>query len=150
MDGKELPLSCAPVTLNPIIPREGERISISGYPYPNKPVLVTNSGTIASVQLLKLKEIPIPGHPIQKRPQAYEVHLGDVEINPGNSGGPVYLESDASVIGVCVSSVRSPAWFGDGTFASIQGRNIFYSSGLTTIIPTTYVIELLTSSRVMF
>ncbi|MBA7691891.1 hypothetical protein ES703_100446 [subsurface metagenome] len=28
MDGKELPLSCAPVTLNPVFPREGEKIGI--------------------------------------------------------------------------------------------------------------------------
>ncbi len=68
---------------------------------------------------------------------------GDVEVNPGNSGGPVYLEDDASVIGVCVSFRGSNIWTDDGTIATILGRQLFYSSGLTTIIPSKYILDIL-------
>lgn len=145
---KVLPLSCDVVKFPTVLPREGESIGISGYPYPNKSALITNAGTLAAVCMLQTKYMQRPGLPYPKK-EFLDVHIGDLEINPGNSGGPTFKVEDASVIGVCVSSLGSPSWFGDGTIASVQGRNIYYSSGLTTIIPSTYVIQLLASCKII-
>lgn len=125
--------------LNPNRPRDGAAVGISGYPF-GKPVLVTNAGWMATSWDSELKVIT----DIPDRPKWYaeydigDVYLADVEVNPGNSGAPVYLSESATVIGVCVASLPSPIW--DKTK---KPQPLFYSSGLTRVVPIRYVIELL-------
>ena len=58
-------------------------------------------------------------------------------------GAPVYLVEKAVVIGVCVGSKPAPVRDQRDKHATIGGRKLFYSSGLTTVVPVSYVIELL-------
>lgn len=118
-----IPVPAVAVQLRPDRPREGQWIGISGYPF-QEHVLITNSGYIASVWTM-------PNY------------LADAEVNPGNSGGPVYLVEDASVIGVCVASRGTPIWREGGEVARILDQELYYSSGLTHIISTRFVIDLL-------
>jgi len=121
--GVEIPIPASALILNPNKPIEGQRIGISGYPLQER-VLISSSGHIASIW-----KVPY--------------YLADIEVNPGNSGGPVYLIDDASVIGVCVSLKPSPIRSKNGKYVVVNGQIVYASSGLTNIIPTKYVIELL-------
>ena len=122
---KELPIPAGAVRLRRERPLDGQEIGISGYPLAQR-VLVTNSGHIASVW-------------------ADPNYLADVEVNPGNSGGPVYLVEDASVIGVCVALRGSNVWNEHG-----EPQKLFYSAGLTSIIPAEHVIELLNRHEISY
>ena len=117
--GKDVPIQVSTAKLRSQRPMEGQWIGISGYPFEER-VMVTNSGYVASVWT-------IPNY------------LADAEVNPGNSGGPVYLVEDASVIGVCVAIRGSKVWNERGE----PVPNLFYSSGITQIIPTLRITELL-------
>jgi S1-C subfamily serine protease len=125
IDERDIPVPASAVKLRRERPMEGQWIGISGYPL-EKRVLVTNSGHIASVWT-------IPNY------------LADIEVNPGNSGGPVYLVEDASIIGVCVALTGSNVWNEHG-----ERQNLFYSAGLTSIIPTTRIIELLDRHQISY
>lgn len=139
IDGKEIPLLFGTVTLNPNRPQDGAAVGISGYPF-GEPVLVTNVGWMATSWSFDIKEVPVPGAPEWFRwPDIADVYLADVEVNPGNSGGPVYLIENAAVIGVCVASKPAPVRDQMGN----PIRQLFYSSGLTIVVPSRYVIELL-------
>lgn len=80
-------------------------------------------------------------------PEIADSYLTDVETNPGNSGAPVYLAENANVIGVCVAN--KPALIRDdqGGIASVGGKQLCYSSGLTIVIPICYVIELMRKNK---
>lgn len=119
----DIPVPAEAVRLNPNRPQEGQWVGISGYPFEER-VLVTNSGYIASVWTL-------PNY------------LVDAEVNPGNSGGPAYLVEDASVIGVCVATKGSPIWRENGEVTQILGHTLYFSSGLTHIIPARCVTEIM-------
>lgn len=137
---KEVPLLFGTAALNPNRPRDGEAVSISGYPL-GEPVLVTNTGWMATSWAFEIKEIPIPGAPEWFRmPDVADAYLADVEVNPGNSGAPVYLVENATVIGVCVGSKLAPIRDQQG---NIGEPKLFYSSGLTVVVPARYVIDLL-------
>jgi S1-C subfamily serine protease len=102
-------------------PDEGEPVAVSGYPL-RSPVMVTTSGAIASSWEVDQKTFSS---------HVSDSYLADMHVNHGNSGGPVFSIVDGSVIGVCVSIV--PDSLGSG----------YYNSGLSSIIPAKYVIELL-------
>jgi len=125
-----VPVPALHLKLNPKRPIEGQRIGISGYPLQER-VLITNSGHIASVW-----NTPY--------------YLADIEVNPGNSGGPVYLVDDAGVIGVCVSFKPSPLLNKDGKPLVINGKQAYASSGLTNIIPSKYVIDLIERNGISY
>lgn len=115
--------------INPNRPEDGSALGISGYPF-QEPVLITNAGHVASSWVYDPRTNS-------------EIYLGDVEINPGNSGGPTYLVEDASVIGVCVASESAPVWTRNGEIARIHDQALFYHSGLTRIIPSRYMVNIL-------
>ncbi len=78
-------------------------------------------------------------------------YLGDIEVNKGHSGGPVYLTESASLIGLCISheganvySIIDDKWVP----VKIDDNYIFYNAGLTTIIPSRYIIKLLEKNNV--
>lgn len=72
-------------------------------------------------------------------------YVADLQVNPGNSGGPVYAIGDASVLGVCVASRGSPVWLGNTRDpAAINGRTLMQFARLSEVIPSEYVIELVT------
>jgi S1-C subfamily serine protease len=126
----DVPVLTGVVRLNPDRPLEGQSVGVSGYPF-DKSVLVTNSGCLASIWTT-------PNY------------LADVEVNPGNSGGPVYLIDDTSVIGVCVATEGSPVWHDRGEAAQILGHTLYSSSGLTHVIPTKFVTEILEKNKLSF
>jgi len=141
--GKEVPLLFGTATLNPNRPEDGAAVGISGYPL-GQPVLVTNAGWMATSWAFEITEAPIPGAPQWFRiPDIADAYLADIEVNPGNSGAPVYLIEDVTVIGVCVGSKPAPVRDQLNNDVIINGRRLFYSSGLTTVVPVRYVIELL-------
>ena len=141
--GREMQLLFDTAILNPRRPKEGAAVGISGYPL-EQPVLVSNGGWIAASWSFDITEVPMPGMPQRfSRPHVSDSFLADVEVNPGNSGGPVYLVEDATVIGVCVASKPSPVRDDQGDSVGIDGRKLYYSSGLTVVVPARYVIELL-------
>jgi S1-C subfamily serine protease len=126
----EIPIPAEVAQLNPDRPEEGQWVGISGYPFEER-VLVTNSGYVASVWT-------IPNY------------LVDVEVNPGNSGGPVYLVEDASVIGVCIAIRGSPIRRENGEVARVLDQELYYSSGLTDVVPTRRIIEILDRNGVNY
>ena len=140
---REVPLLFGTVTLNPNRPRDGVAVGISGYPL-GEPVLVTNVGWMATSWAFEIEEVSVPGAPQWFRmPDVADAYLADVEVNRGNSGAPVYLIENAAVIGVCVGSKPAPVRDQQGNNVRMGERELFYSSGLTVVIPVRYVIELL-------
>jgi len=126
--GVDVPLVVGVPRINTIKPKEGEWIGVSGYPL-QEVALVTNSGCIASVW---------------SRPN----YLGDIEVNGGNSGGPVYLVNNSSIVGVCVASEGSPIWRVGGEPARILDQNLYYSSGLTQIVPAKSLMDVLDQNEI--
>lgn len=138
-----LPLPHGHVTFDIDRPQDGEQIATTGYPLAN-PVLITNTGHVASAWASEIKEVPVPGVAGMTRPEVADSYVADMEVNPGNSGGPTYAVDTGVVIGVCVASQLAPATFTDtGEPAVVGGHGIAYSSGLTIVIPARYVIEML-------
>jgi len=127
-------------------PREGESIAISGYPL-GKNILVTTSGTIASVWDSDWKDIHPPGaQPWVVVHDVADSYLVDVHVNGGNSGGPAYAVSDGRILGICVSFAASPVQYLDDQgqqLVEINDRHIFYNSGLASVVPIKYAIALL-------
>ena len=76
-------------------------------------------------------------------PDIADTYLVDSEVNPGNSGGPVYLVESAEIIGVCVATKPAPVRDEQGNPVSINETKLYYSSGLTVVIPSRYVIRLI-------
>ena len=126
---KVVPLPYGKATLNPDRPRDGALVGISGYPF-GEPVLVTNSGSMATSWSTDITEMSLPVTPF-RFPDIADVYLADVEANPGNSGGPVYLTENATVIGMCVGSKRAPICDETGEPGVVDHRRLFHSSGLT-------------------
>lgn len=144
--GKKIELLYGEVTFNSTRPKEGIAVAISGYPL-SSPVLVTNSGWMATSWSFNITEVQEPGMPQWFRNiEVSDSYLADVEVNPGNSGGPVFLINDASVIGMCVASKPAPIRNQDGEQVIINGQRLFYSSGLTVVVPSRYITELLKKS----
>ena len=142
-NGEEMPFLLGTATLDSSRPRDGDAVGVSGYPL-DQPVLVTNAGWMATSWSFEIAEAPVPGAPqLLPTPYIADTFLADLEANPGNSGGPVYLIESASVIGVCVGSMPSPVWDQDGNPARTDTQELFYSSGLTVVVPVRYVIDLL-------
>lgn len=141
--GQEVPLLFGIPTLSLSRPKDGEAIGISGYPL-GEPVLVTNAGWMATSWSFEIADVPVPGAPEWfRRPEIADAYLADVEVNRGNSGGPVYLIETAAVVGVAVGSRPAPVRDRQGNNVSIKGRELVYSSGLTIVVPTRYVTDLL-------
>ena len=130
INGSAIPIPAISLRLNSTRPQEGQKIGISGYPLQER-VLVTNSGHIASVW-----QDPY--------------YLADIEVNPGNSGGPAYLIEDVSVIGVCTAYKGAPIKNQDNKNVNINGQELYYSSGLTKIIQSKYIIQLLEKNNVHY
>lgn len=140
---QEVPLLYDTPSFNPERPKDGTAIGISGYPL-GQPVLVTNAGWMATSWAFNIAQLPVPEAPQWFREiRVADAYLADVEVNPGNSGAPVYLVDNGSVIGVCVASKPAPIRNSDGKSVLIDDKQLFYSSGLTIVVPTRYVIELL-------
>ena len=116
--GVDLTTAATPVSLDTTRPIDGEMVAISGYPL-SIPALVSNAGFVASSWAVD----------DARRNDRY---LCDIATNPGNSGAPAYRLSDGKVIGLCSGSLIVP---GDG--------GPYPATGLTTVIPATYVGELL-------
>ena len=160
-DGISITALAGVVELDSTRPRDGTSVAVSGYPFASNS-LVTNSGSIASGFYPNFDEIPEPERAARPpgaddgiyREETYspgtpsDRYLADLEVNAGNSGGPVYFTETAKVLGVCVSTqsalVRNPR----GAPALLGGEPLLYSSGLTTVIPTTYVRGMLRDPRV--
>jgi S1-C subfamily serine protease len=142
-NGEEVAFLLGTATLNPSRPRDGDAVGVSGYPL-GQSVLVTNAGWMATSWSFEIAEAPVPGAPqLLPTPHIADTFLADLEANPGNSGGPVYLIESASVIGVCVGSMLSPVRDQDGNPAGTGTQKLFYSSGLTIVVPARYVTDLL-------
>ncbi|RJP78973.1 MAG: serine protease [Desulfobacteraceae bacterium] len=134
--GREVKYSGNPLLLNTQRPKDGTSIAISGYPL-QESSLVTTSGFIAT---------PWASYENSSKPntRSFDVYLADIQVNPGNSGGPVYLTSDCSVIGICVAHKVTK------TAIRSTGLSIGTNSGLTVIIPTKYIFQILKKNLVKF
>ena len=149
-----VPLLFAVAELDSARPRDGEHVGVSGYPLAN-PVLITNSGAIASSWASVTHEVPVPLPPELQTPPGFVIpeftmpepadrYLADVEVNAGNSGGPVFRVVDAQVVGVCVATQNATVQFAcTGEPVELDGRSLVYSSGLTVVIPMSQVERLL-------
>jgi S1-C subfamily serine protease len=122
-------------------PRDGEAIAVSGYPL-SETVMVTNQGVIASSWSVEVDDIPHPTLPGVTSPEIRDLYLGDVQSNPGNSGGPVYATEDGAFVGVLVAGRLTSVQTGSGP-ASIAGVPLYHDAGLSLIVPTKYVTEML-------
>lgn len=143
INSKEIPLLFGTATLNPDRPKDGAAVGISGYPL-NEPVLVTNVGWMATSWAFETKEVSVPGAPDWfYYLEIADSYLADVQANPGNSGAPVYLIGDGTVIGVCIASKLVPIVDQWRNVVTINGQQLRYSSGLTIVVPSSYVIDLL-------
>jgi len=148
INDKEVPLLLGTVTFNRKRPKDGAAIGISGYPL-GQPVLITNAGYMATIWSFDIQEVNIQGAPEwYRKTEVADTYLADVEANPGNSGGPVYLAENGTVIGVCVGSRLAPVCNQQGDNVSIGEQQLFYSSGLTEVVPVQYVIDLLKKNNV--
>lgn len=127
---KDIPVPAEVARLNPNRPKEGQWVAISGYPFGER-VLVTNSGHVASAW-------------------TSPNFLIDAEVNSGNSGGPVYLVEDASVVGMCIAYKGSPVWREGGKIARILDQPLYYSSGLTEVVPASRIIDMLERNELSF
>jgi hypothetical protein len=146
---KEVPLLFGVPTLNLNRPKDGTLIAISGYPL-NNPVLVTNSGGLATCWETIVKEAPIPNAPVGfMMPQISDVYLADIEVNSGDSGAPVYDIESSTIIGLCVASELAQVLC-DGKPATLEGKSLCYSSGLTIVIPTEYIAKLLDENKISY
>ena len=123
-------------------------IGISGYPF-GEPVLVTNSGSMATSWSTAITEVSLPGAPF-RIPHIADVYLADVEANPGNSGGPVYLTENATVKGMCVGSKCAPIRDETGEPVVVDNRRLFHATGVTVVVPTRYMIEMLNKNSVQY
>jgi S1-C subfamily serine protease len=143
LNNEQIPLPANAATLSARRPRDGEMVAISGYPL-GQPVLVTNTGWMATSWSYDVAQVGVPGGPAWfRRPDVADAYLADVTVNPGNSGGPVYLTETGTVIGVCVASLLSPVRNQEGKEGTIDGQKLLYSSGLTIVVPAQYAIDLL-------
>jgi len=142
-NGRRESLRFSTMTLHPKRPRDGAAVGISGYPLETS-VLVTNAGWMATSWEIDVKESQVPGAPEWYRKiDVADVYLADVEVNPGNSGAPVYLIDNGKVIGVCVASKPAPVRDQHDKQVAVCGRELYYSSGLTIVVPIRYAIDLL-------
>lgn len=138
-----LPQFFGTAILNPNRPKDGAAVGISGYPL-GQAVLVTSAGWMATSWAFEIREVPVPkASELFYIPHIVDSYLADVEINPGNSGAPVYLIENGTVIGICVGSKLAPVRDQHGNPVSVKGKQLHYSSGLTVVVPSHYVIDLL-------
>lgn len=143
INSKEMALLFGTATLNPDRPKDGAAVGISGYPL-SEPVLVTNAGWMATSWAFEIEEVSVPGAPDWfYHLDIADSYLADVQANPGNSGAPVYLIDDGTVIGVCIASKLVPIVDQQGNVVTINGQQLRYSAGLTVVVPSNYVIDLL-------
>jgi S1-C subfamily serine protease len=150
INGKELPLLYGVPTLNLTRPTDGLPIAVSGYPLAET-VLVTNSGVLATCWGTDMKKVNISGAPADfKIPDIGDIYLADVEVNPGDSGAPFYDIENSTIIGLCAGSKLAPVRDQNGAVVTSDGKHLFYSSGLTIVVPTAYIAELLNKNNVSF
>jgi S1-C subfamily serine protease len=124
-------------------PADGTSVAASGYPLSNQ-ALITNAGCIASGwlsdadarRLLLLREGPGSYDHVDR-------YLADLEVNGGNSGGPVYETERGQVIGVCVATQNAYVTAAAEPVRTQDGSPLVYSSGLTIVVPSKYVVALL-------
>lgn len=148
ISGQEIPMVFRTATLDITRPKDGEAIALSGYPLTN-PVLITNAGWLATSWSYDIAEQQVPGAPPGfLLPNIADTYLADITVNPGNSGGPVYLVSNANVIGVAVAFQKTAVKDEQGNNAIINGPQLFYSSGLTVVVPARYIADLLKKNGV--
>ncbi len=115
-------------------PKDGTQIAVSGFPL-SKPVLITNSGWLASSNGEYIDAIPPTGMPDDTgSADNAEVYLADMRVNHGIDGGPVYSVENGEVIGVGTIFQKVPA---EGT-----NESFIYKSGISLIIPSKYIREL--------
>jgi len=128
-------------------PRDGMAIATSGYPF-GEVNLITSTGYVASSWTVERDEVrdPLSGRSVLRG--VADSYLADMQVNGGNSGGPVYRLADAAVIGVCVSSRGAPTWFEDGQPVQTDKGLVLYDSGISSVVPATYVADLLDDSGV--
>ncbi len=151
INNKELPLLFGVPVLNLNRPKDGTSIAISGYPL-NEPVLVTNSGALATCWGTSIIEVPVPGAPADiTMPDISDIYLADIEVNPGNSGAPIYDIENSTVIGLCTASKLAPVIDqNDNSVTTLDGKTLYYSSGLTLIVPTKYIANLLNLHKINY
>jgi S1-C subfamily serine protease len=113
-----------------------------GFPF-GEAVLITNAGVVASAWQMN-QRTQVPGAEGFHTLDLADAYWIDGQANPGNSGGPVYRVEDASVIGVCVGTRMVPV----EPLVVSNGRPVSYSSGLTTVVPSRYVSELMTTNGI--
>jgi S1-C subfamily serine protease len=146
LSGKEIPNAVNTATLSLDRPQDGDAIALSGYPLSN-PVLITKGGWVATSWSYDRALKQVPGAPpgFVFPYIGDDTYLADIEVNPGNSGGPVYLVSNAKVIGMAVAMQRTSVTVTDeeGKEIPIKGPRFWYSSGLTVVTPARYIDDLL-------
>lgn len=133
----ELPMSFAWLRLATSRPRDGTPIAVSGYPL-SSTVLVTTAGHVASSWDYDVQRSTIPESNLSI-PSVRDAYIGDLEVNPGNSGGPVCRIADGVAIGIAVAVKKAAAVDQSGQ----QLEDIFFTVGLSIIVPARYVAEAL-------
>lgn len=114
-------------------------------------MLVTNSGVLATCWGTDIKEVSISGAPADFRiPDIGDIYLADVEVNPGDSGAPFYDIENSTIIGLCAASKLAPVRDQNGAVVVVDNKQLFYSSGLTIVVPTAYIIELLNKNNISY
>ena len=103
----------------------------------NETVLVTNSGGLASCWGTNTRGVA-------------DGYLADIEVNPGDSGAPVYDIENSTIIGLCVASKFAPVKDQNGDNVVVNGKQNYYSSGLTIVVPTTHISDLLKKHNIEF
>jgi len=131
----------------------GYEIFVSGYPL-DQPNLITASGYIATSGAVDFD--------IHNRVML-DVYWADIRVNPGNSGGPVFSKATGAVVGIVKAVAEAPAdldpqqlghAYGFDQRSIQEGRPqvhpILYNSGITYIVPSKYIADLLKKSAIPF
>lgn len=122
-------------------PEDGEAIATTGYPL-DIPAVVTTSGWLASAWGFDIPGSSLPARPgVQTSENVSDLYMANLVVNHGNSGGPVYIVSSGYVIGVCVAFKLAP-------LEGAPNTPLGYNSGISFIVPSKYVIELLRNNNV--
>ena len=106
-------------------------------------------GALSAAYGFDLKKFPMENSNFARTKLIYGLYV-DARVNHGNSGGPVYIASTGKVIGIASAFKSAPIEVKDkkGENVYIRDFSFWQNSGLTYVVPSRSVIELLKKNKI--